>query len=113
MTDQSARVDVLTAEVRTLAVGNRQVTLSVYRQLDTVKPAALEAFGRVNTGRTVKVWDGWSRWEKAEVVLEVVGRIRDGYVGAGSLARAYLQQRGSEPYAEWSALPLIVLAGLR
>jgi hypothetical protein len=34
MTVAAARVDVLTAEVRALMVGSRQVTLSVYRQLD-------------------------------------------------------------------------------
>jgi hypothetical protein len=108
-----ATVQTLAAEVRVLMVGSRQVTLSVYRQLDTVRPDAIEPFGRVNTGRTVSVWDGWSRYEKQEVAIEVVGRIRSGYTGAGALARAYIQKSGKEPYAEWSALPLIVLAGLR
>jgi hypothetical protein len=42
-----ARVEVLTAEVRVLMVGSRQVTLSVYAQLDTVKPDEIEPFGRV------------------------------------------------------------------
>lgn len=44
----TATVEVLTAEVRTLVVGSRQVTLSVYRQLDVrygVK--RFEPFGRV------------------------------------------------------------------
>jgi hypothetical protein len=45
---QSARVDVLTAEVRVLQVGSRQVTLSVYRQLDKQQDTdRFEAFGRV------------------------------------------------------------------
>jgi hypothetical protein len=42
-----ATVEVLTAAVRVLMVGNRQVTLSVYRQLDEVTPAEIEPFGRV------------------------------------------------------------------
>jgi hypothetical protein len=49
-TTQSARVDVLTAEVRALQVGSRQVTLSVYRQLDRLpvnERSFFEPFGRV------------------------------------------------------------------
>jgi hypothetical protein len=44
---QSATVEVLTAEVRTLHVGSRQVTLSVYRQLDWVPADEIEPWGRV------------------------------------------------------------------
>jgi len=47
MTTTAARVELLTAEVRVLMVGSRQVTLSVYGQLDTVKPGEIEPFGRV------------------------------------------------------------------
>lgn len=43
----NARVQVLAAEVRTLMVGSRQVTLSVYGQLDTVSADDIEPFGRV------------------------------------------------------------------
>jgi hypothetical protein len=43
----AARVEVLTAEVRVLMVGSRQVTLSVHAQLDQVKPGQVEPFGRV------------------------------------------------------------------
>jgi hypothetical protein len=46
----TATVETLTAEVRCLMVGSRQVTLSVYRQLDTVDHADAEALGRVRTG---------------------------------------------------------------
>jgi hypothetical protein len=45
---KSVQVEVLTAEVRVLMVGSRQVTLSVFRQLDLIPPEALEPFGRVN-----------------------------------------------------------------
>jgi hypothetical protein len=47
MSAQTATVEVLTAEVRVLQVGSRQVTLSVFRQLDHVPPAEIEPFGRV------------------------------------------------------------------
>ena len=74
MTEQSARVDVLTAEVRALMVGSRQITMSVYRQLDTVPPEQIEPFGRVRDKRT------------AAGYVEVVGRSSD-----GTLARSELK----------------------
>lgn len=44
----TARVEVLTAEVRVLMVGSRQVTLSVYAQLDSAERVEhIEPFGRV------------------------------------------------------------------
>ena len=43
----TATVETLTAEVRVLMVGSRQVTLSVYNQLDEVPYADIEPFGRV------------------------------------------------------------------
>src|SRR2546430_1925472 len=48
-----ATVEVLTAEVRVLQVGRRQVTLSVVRQLDWVDAADVVPFGRVRTGDTL------------------------------------------------------------
>ncbi len=47
MTTTAARVEVLTAEVRVLMVGSRQITLSVYAQLDDVEPGEITPFGRV------------------------------------------------------------------
>jgi hypothetical protein len=52
----TATVETLTAEVRVLMVGNRQVTLSVYRQLDTVNLADMEPFGRVNDSKDDGRW---------------------------------------------------------
>jgi hypothetical protein len=49
----TAEVEVLTAEVRVLMVGSRQVTLSVARQLDKVSLANIQAFGRVRLGANV------------------------------------------------------------
>lgn len=43
----TATVETLVAEVRTLMVGSRQVTLSVAKQLDIVDLADLTVFGRV------------------------------------------------------------------
>jgi hypothetical protein len=47
---RDATVQVLTAEVRVLQVGSRQVTLSVVRQLDWAEPASVQPLGRVRTG---------------------------------------------------------------
>lgn len=55
MTD-TATVETLTAEVRVLMVGNRQVTLSVYRQLDEVDLMEIEPFGRVNDSKQKGTW---------------------------------------------------------
>lgn len=60
-----ATVETLTAEVRTLVVGNRQVTLSVYNQLDWVEPDEITPFGRV-------------RRRDPGHALEVVGATTDG-----------------------------------
>ena len=49
--DLEATVKTLTAEVRCLMIGNRQVTLSVYRQLDEVGCHDIEPFGRVSDAR--------------------------------------------------------------
>lgn len=46
----TATVETLTAEVRVLAVGNRQITLSVAKQLDFVELHDLTVFGRVKLG---------------------------------------------------------------
>jgi hypothetical protein len=131
MTTASARVEVLTAEVRVLMVGSRQVTLSVYNQLDEVPPDGIEPFGRVSPKD--------ARWRS----IEVVGRDE-----IGALVRAWVpvqpfdltpydrvivsQEGGGRGYCqsyrwpwgtpveevramsvEWPRLPLIVLAGLR
>ena len=47
MSNSTATVETLTAEVRVLMVGSRQVTLSVYGQLDHAPFDEMEPFGRV------------------------------------------------------------------
>jgi hypothetical protein len=51
MSTRTATVEALTAEVRVLMVGSRQITLSVVRQLDRVAPDLIEPFGRVRAAR--------------------------------------------------------------
>lgn len=46
----TATVETLTAEVRVLMVGSRQITLSVAKQLDAVGLAKLTVFGRIKIG---------------------------------------------------------------
>lgn len=77
MANSSATVVALTAEVRALMIGSRQVTLSVYRQLDTVDHTECEPFGRV---RDAKDCDYRG--------VYVVGR----HTQTGSLVRSYRKQ---------------------
>lgn len=48
MTTTQAMVESLTAEVRVLMVGNRQITQSVVKQLDRTPIGSLEPMGRIN-----------------------------------------------------------------
>jgi hypothetical protein len=112
MTITTARVEVLTAEVRILMVSSRQVTMSVYEQLDPVRPEAIEAFGRVSRRRS-HCWDGWGGHSPdcPRDCVDVVGRD----IG-GTLVRSCAQRHRDEHlrYCRvWNDLPLIVLAGLR
>jgi hypothetical protein len=72
----TALVEVLTAEVHALMVGSRQVTLSVYRQLDQVPHDHCVPFGRV---RDAKDDPG------EPYAVHVVGR----HVTNGTLVRSY------------------------
>jgi hypothetical protein len=135
MSEHTATVEVLTAEVRVLMVGSRQVTMSVYNQLDGVRCDDIEAFGRVSPPRA------------DEGFIYVVGRSNEPLM-SGTLVRSKLpciwalehlrekgtiRSSGGYYYGQWRAdlkdrasyavalaatckwmnLPLIVLAGLR
>lgn len=117
---ETATVEVLTAEVRVLMVGSRQVTLSVYRQLDRIPLCALKAFGRVQAGQ-VRGFDEWSGKR-----VDVVGASREGVLCASWMIYEYgdsrytdpggryaIGARGRQVWEELNELPLIVLAGLR
>ena len=69
-----ARVTTITAEVKSLMVGSRQITLSVYRQLDWVPDTGITPMGRV----TPK--------DAAPDCVCIVGR----HVKTGALARSWL-----------------------
>lgn len=70
MSTTTTTVETLSAEVRTLVVGKRQITLSVFRQLDCVPLEQCQAFGRVR--------------DKGSDAL-LVGRDRD----SGALVRSW------------------------
>jgi hypothetical protein len=138
----TATVEVLTAEVRVLMVGSRQITLSVARQLDEVEWEQCEPFGRIrdsqdfstavigrdrNNGQLCKTHIHDSELRSLKVTLSIKrsgpGKPRywkgDGqyYTEAEGEAmeqrRDELQNQYNELKAEYDALPLIVLAGLR
>lgn len=105
---ETATVEVLTAEVRVLIVGSRQVTLSVFSQLDYAASGVIEPFGRVRPGRPhcSDGWGGLSRDCPGDCI-DVVGRDNEGI-----LVRSCLPLRSNRSHP-WTSLPLIVLAGLR
>lgn len=163
MAVNTATVETLTAEVRVLMVGSRQITLSVAKQLDWVKPADIDPFGRISA-----TWEGGKltvigrhshtgelvtssthqhhctgvtiQALAAEMGATVLKKTRRGYeysapIGDGLFvtgveawriedAEKYSQEdriaaasaileRVNTWHTLWSALPLIVLAGLR
>lgn len=106
----TAKIETLTAEVRVLVVGSRQVTLSVFRQLDRVSPERITPFGRVRSGAKYYTFG----YGNVTADLELVGTDEH-----GNLVRSVVVDSKSIPasrkerYAELQALPLIVLAGLK
>lgn len=50
-TTTTATIETLTAEVRTLVLGSRQITLSVAKQLDIIPLSRLRIFGRVHISK--------------------------------------------------------------
>jgi hypothetical protein len=132
----SATVEVLAAEVRVLMVGSRQVTMSVYNQLDEVIPYLIEPFGRVAPKDAGYGWiyvvgrhraDGTLVSSRIPVDVQTItdeGWVLVRYPGAASLTSTQiytLWRRGGDPERQflaqaasgWADLPLIVLAGLR
>ena len=139
----TATVETLTAEVHVLKVGNRQITRSVYLQLDSTLPdCGFHAFGRVRSGSRPSI-PGNILARATSLTsarsVELVGR--DNYSGALVRSHAFYfdcdHAFGSEcgcgewvngvrqpptvdhwlPHDRYTmgliSLPLIVLAGLR
>lgn len=116
MSTATATVDVLTAEVRVLMVGSRQVTVSVAKQLDEVPLVELTIFGRVNIER-----GGADRW--------VIGADKRGNLSIAQYTEPLRYHEvlklkcSREEFEAWEAYavqyeqadaaPLIVLAGLK
>lgn len=76
MGTNTATVETLTAEVRVLMVGSRQITLSVARQLDKVDLLDMTTvFGRVRVGNlsTGFIEVGRGSWESALIDTWVIG----------------------------------------
>jgi len=100
MTDKliAATVKVLTAEVRILQVGSRQVTLSVYRQLDWANSDEIEPFGRVRDREDQK--------HKTPGEVFVVGVGQDGSLVRASLLPPKIMVDGTDlvEIPEWSQL---------
>ncbi len=110
----TAEVQVLTAEVRVLMVGSRQVTLSVFRQLDWVPEDEIVPFGRVHDPATLKA-DAIEHGLSADT-LQVVGVGHEAGDTSGQLVRSSSRRykgQENETHGIWEQMPLIVLAGLR
>lgn len=112
---KTATVEVLTAEVRVLMVGSRQVTLSVYRQLDCVPVGDIEPFGRVNDGDHLLSIVGLARSDsslaKSTIRRTDAVRLSQNLKVLGEISDREMFEL--QTFFRWSALPLIVLAGLR
>jgi len=97
----SATVETLTAEVRVLMVGSRQITLSVARQLDAVALEEVEPFGRValdaGMAGVVAPHRGW-----------VIGRHR----GSGVLVRAEFNTWHGVPFVGDLTPPIVLCDGI-
>jgi hypothetical protein len=97
---ESARFEVLSAEIRILQVGNGQITRSMYRQLDEVSIERFEAFGRVKDNEPKS---GDNKLKSGERVLQLVGRDTK----TGALVRydarppAWPVSNGPSEFAHW------------
>lgn len=117
-----AAVNLLSAEVRTLMIGARQVTLTVWKQLDHAHPEKITPFGRVSPGR-----DYTDSWMSYGPKIWIVGKdtvtwalVRSSLPLTDLGQREFLKENEDwtekelkERVARWQALDLIVLAGLR
>jgi hypothetical protein len=89
----TATVETLTAEVHVLMVGKRQVTLSVYRQLDHVSPDEIVPFGRVRADRKLH-----------ESSVEVVGTTVEGQLVASSIEKPWWRERDTpKSFHHWAS----------
>jgi hypothetical protein len=128
--NKEAVVQVLTAEVRVLMVGSRQVTLSVFRQLDWVDWWDCEPFGRINDrdfnyviigksteGNLVRARipspPAWSTLDEQYLKNDWGGRDEKQRLQERRRQRLLWQTTWDPVILEHKDLPLIILAGLR
>jgi hypothetical protein len=117
----TATVEALAAEVRVLMVGSRQVTLSVFRQLDTVALDDLDIFGRVrdpseDNGHWITVVGRHQRTGtlcRARLCLSPTKDQSRYWVGGEKFVCAAEAKPFLELWDDLERLPLIILAGLR
>ncbi|MDZ7884746.1 MAG: hypothetical protein U5N53_18495 [Mycobacterium sp.] len=110
----TATVETLTAEVRVLMVGNRQITSGVYKQLDFCPTEEIRPLGRVRSGLQapgIEVVGADARGQLVRARLERWSCERfHAYEGINHTPECF---ESRDRYDRWSKLPLIVLAGLR
>jgi hypothetical protein len=134
-----ATVAVLTAELKTLVIGTRQVTIGIWSQLDEVPDDQIIPFGRVSppgnqeyvlwvVGKSVKDGSlvrsslpmsvmGRKDWVSARMD-ELIGNFpsvmddRQAYLKAYRENQSRIEEELIMKIEEWQALDLIVLAGL-
>lgn len=90
MSTTTATVQTLTAEVRVLQVGSRQVTLSVYKQLDYKPHDDLELFGRVHATKDLPPND-----------IELVGRDSNGVLVRSWIGKPCWTSNGPAEFDHW------------
>jgi hypothetical protein len=107
----TATIETLTAEVRTLVVGSRQITMSVAKQLDIVPIDQLRVFGRVRIS-TDDVSAGYVIGADEQGTLALARFYKPAMVEFLSKSEPELLDMQALHEAA-AAAPLIVLAGLR
>lgn len=104
-------VETMTATIHVLKLGNRQITLGMFKQLDTVSSEHVEVMGRVNVPKSdYRYADLIGRHKRTgELVCTSVYRPeRNGYV----TQEAFIEHH-REINSYLKSLPLIVLGGAR
>ena len=106
----TAKVEQLTATVHVLKVGNRQVTKTMVRQLDTVYSIdEMDPFGRVNLGEGYTIVGAQKLTGALVVYTYVPSDEIDNYVGE-ERREAWREIRRT--IAVLRELPLLILGGL-
>lgn len=128
MGTNTATIETLTAEVRVLMVGSRQVTLSVARQLDRVKIDEISPFGRVKLDKDSDRYCLIGKHFETGVLVLATGpkmfepinsRPPENQGALASIASSFSKSawdewdRESDIRKYVQGLPLIVLAGLK